>query len=549
MLVQWVAEPILQAREGTDAPDSLRRDPLPRVVFISASDGHHRARVAMGAGRGIVQACRKAVSHIAASFRSGPRPRWLKIDVVQGVHPMDPVGNDRSRVLSPGIEGMAFGRECGAALLPEETLARGLVSGKGEIRPEQVAGYLDSPSKPDGSCGGPPQGTGVVPEYRFTTLSLFTDGKTTLPLYRGHRLFEGLSKEGLLQDAQMAEKYLTRAVDDEGRFVYLYRPVTDDVPKKYNILRHGGTSYAMLELYETTGDKRTLDAARRALRYIAGSTKTCPGQGGDMSCVVENGHVKLGGNALAAVALAKYCEVTGDRDYVPLILSLVRWIRATQKENGEFTIHKQRHSDGVVTDFVSRYYPGEALLALVRTHQLDPENDAWLDAAERSAKVLVREQENVTPSVLSGAHWMLYALKDLYRLRPDPKYLEHAFRLADVLVATQNRETAYPDWEGGYFRPPRNTATAVRTEALCSAHSLARDFNDPKRTAAYLAAVEKGVSYQLQTQCRPETAMYFDDPGRCLGGFHAGLTDFDIRIDQIQHNISGILALYRIMNE
>ncbi len=43
--------------------------------------------------------------------------------------------------------------------------------------------------------------------------------------------------------------------------------------------------------------------------------------------------------------------------------------------------------------------------------------------------------------------------------------------------------------------------------------------------------------------------MYLRDPRRALGGFHRSLTNYEIRIDYVQHNISAILGLMRIMAE
>jgi hypothetical protein len=40
--------------------------------------------------------------------------------------------------------------------------------------------------------------------------------------------------------------------------------------------------------------------------------------------------------------------------------------------------------------------------------------------------------------------------------------------------------------------------------------------------------------------------MYFDDPARALGGFTGSLTDREVRIDYVQHNLSSLLALYTI---
>ena len=64
-----------------------------------------------------------------------------------------------------------------------------------------------------------------------------------------------------------------------------------------------------------------------------------------------------------------------------------------------------------------------------------------------------------------------------------------------------------------------------------------------------LQVLELGVRFQLQTQLRPESAMYLPDPQRAIGGFRRSLTNFEIRIDYVQHNISSLLLLRRILAE
>ena len=61
-----------------------------------------------------------------------------------------------------------------------------------------------------------------------------------------------------------------------------------------------------------------------------------------------------------------------------------------------------------------------------------------------------------------------------------------------------------------------------------------------------LDTLQLGVRFQLQTQFRPESVMYLDNPQRAMGGFHASLTDYEIRNDYVQHNISALLAFYAI---
>ncbi len=62
-----------------------------------------------------------------------------------------------------------------------------------------------------------------------------------------------------------------------------------------------------------------------------------------------------------------------------------------------------------------------------------------------------------------------------------------------------------------------------------------------------LEAARSGIDFQLQLQFRPESALYLPEPRRALGRFSRSLTDFEIRIDYVQHNLSSLLALREIL--
>ena len=351
----------------------------------------------------------------------------------------------------------------------------------------------------------------------------------------------------MLSAAVAGGEYLTEAVRSNGKFVYSYLPKTDGVPDRYNILMHSGTVYSMLELYEVTGDADLLQAAERAIDYLLASSLPCEVDDESVLCVVEDEEVKLGGAGLAAIALAKYTEVTGDERYLAELVALGRTMQALQHESGEFT-HKITYPEGEDTGFVSQFYPGEALLALARIYAIDPD-EGWLDTAERGAQYLINVRDKgLSISQLTHDHWLLYALNELYRYRPNSTYRDHATRIARAIMQSQNRRPEYPDWLGSYYRPPRSTPTATRTEGLCAAYQLVRDFGDPGTADSILRAIELGVAFQLQTQFLPESVLYVSDPQRSLGGFHRSLTNFEIRIDYVQHNISGLLCAARLLS-
>ena len=122
-------------------------------------------------------------------------------------------------------------------------------------------------------------------------------------------------------------------------------------------------------------------------------------------------------------------------------------------------------------------------------------------------------------------------------------------RIAKAIMQSQNRDPLYPDWFGSYYRPPRSTPTATRSEGLYAAYQLARDFGDPNEAEQILESLGHGIRFQLQTQFRPESVLYLKKPQRALGGFHNSLTNYEIRDDYVQHNLSSILGLYRIQSK
>lgn len=540
-IVSSLARVILHQENQQIFLETIRDNRQPRIVFLSVSDSQTKARVFLGTGRGIAQAIAQIFSKLQPLLETGYQPQWLKFDIVIDVIYLEGINWQKPLKLDRSMYGLAFDRESGIAFLPEELVAYTLVNEKQYIRPKNISKYIQE--KPDFLDFI------NFKMYQFTSNSWFSDGRDTSRLYRGHCLFDNPTKSELLSAASQGGNYLVNAVNSDGKFVYIYRPKTDEVPKQYNILRHAGTIYSMLELYEVTEDKELIESVEVALNYLFQSFQYQDTDLGMSTIVVERGIVKLGGNALAAIALAKYIEITEDREHLPIILQLGKAIQGAQNETGEFEVQKQSYPEGEIIKFISEYYPGEAILALTRIYALNPD-ESWLDSAEAAALYLINVRDrDLSDSQLLHDHWLLYGLNELYRYRQNPVYLNHALRMARAIAQSQNRQPDYADWRGSFYKPPRSTPTATRMEGLCAAYQLARDFGEAEDVRIIKEAIALGISFQLQTQFRPESVLYVKNPQRCLGGFHRSLSNLEIRIDYVQHNISSLLGWYRITGE
>jgi hypothetical protein len=534
------------SRERTTAPQlpgPLLKDRSPRIAFLSASDGTASARVVIGTGRGFKAALDNALGQLEK--RAGTQaPRWLKLDLVTRVGQSLSITAATSLSFNPSLQGISFERRLGVALLPEQLTARMLVSRDKRLRVDSLTRYLGE-SGPQGPPAPQIPASGPWTVRFFRTTSFCHDGRATVALFRGHRFPRHIAREEMLEAARLGGAYLRHAVDASGRFAYMYYSGSDRVAASYNIVRHAGTVYAMFDLYQTTRDRELLRAAERASKYLQSRVQPYRNSK-NMACVVEKGQIKLGAVALALVALAKQIEVTGDRSLLVMSRRLARYVQHSQEASGQF-ISVRFHPSGRVKMFDSEYYPGEAILGLLRLHGLDRQA-AWLDTAAKGAHYLitVRDRDLATVRRIQD-HWLLYGLNELYRFQKRPSYLRHAMRIASAIRGSQNRRPAAPDSLGSYGRSARSTPTATRSEGLLAAYQLARDFGTRQQARAIRDTIYLNLAFQVQTQFRPESVLYLKRPARALGGFHDSLTGLSVRIDYVQHNISGLLTVYRIL--
>lgn len=346
-----------------------------------------------------------------------------------------------------------------------------------------------------------------------------------------------------LESAKLAGEYMVRHTDEEGKFTYELNPITGKESSGYNILRHAGTSYSLIELYAVTHNADVLDAAKRSLGFLTRQMAPCP-DAPQFECVIEDNEIKLGGNGLAILAMAEYQEVTGNTDFEASAESLAGWILSTQSKEGEFLKHKIEADSGAVDAFKSDYYPGEALYALAKLSKVTGERK-WVEAAHNGAQwiIEVRDRDETVESI-EHDHWFLYALNELHADQPNDEYVIHARKITDAIAAKQHWGLTgdQVDWNGGYYDPPRSTPTATRSEGLAAAIAIFTRAEDAGYRQKALTALERGIAFELRTQMTDEKLKALNARPEALGGFHESLTEYAIRNDYVQHNISALLA-------
>lgn len=183
----------------------------PALFFISVSDGKKPATIAVGKGEEI----KKVVDQLAVS-----NPKWIKIDVV---HKLDALNNEEE--LIPELEGLVLSTEPLIALLPHTVNQMHLIKEDGTLNRGKIAHYIENEHHLKGERE----------LQRFCPDSYFYNNGTEYPLYRGHRIWEEVTAQNLLDASLRGADYLERAQNEDGSFVYTYNPSTFSTIEKFVI--------------------------------------------------------------------------------------------------------------------------------------------------------------------------------------------------------------------------------------------------------------------------------------------------------------------------
>lgn len=346
--------------------------------------------------------------------------------------------------------------------------------------------------------------------------------------------------------ARASGEYLVRMVNAEGMFVYRYHADRDFEEPSYNVIRHAGTVFAMMEYYAYSRDESVKAASKRALDRLLEFGQPSMKSGKKSIWIVEDVNYRLGANALTLLALTQWTKATDDHSYLESMRLVAEGIVECLRDDGSFVCNI-RMLDGIESDKGSEYYPGEAIFALTRLYQVDP-NPRWLEAAQKatSYQINVRDQGK-SPSELPHDHWLMYSLNELHHLDPKPLYSQHAYKLAEAMILGQRREPNPPEYLGGYKDPPRCTATATHSEGLLAVHAIAVREGNLQQQSKTVEAARLAIAFQCRSFIDTKRAAQYPNPSRALGGFTESPSLHLVQIDGVQHNLSSLLAMHRIL--
>ncbi|WP_233859386.1 Mur ligase [Paraburkholderia sp. HD33-4] len=523
----------------------------PGVLFISACTGKDRAHVVVARSREFDSAWRRGAQLLNAWQRHGTAlpVLWLRVDVVHTVHEMTWETLEKGLAVTKRNYfrfGIAFDEAFSVAMLEPEIGANAVLydGTTNEATPNETnlkrygqrrfGHELKWPTQPQ------------EPVWLFETRTVFTDGKAVHRVEhqgrnRGYRMLPTWDAAYVREVITTSAGYLARQVTSSGKYHYGWFPCFDRAIPTYNTLRHASSTYAMLEGWELTRDPQHKASIDKALVHLTEHFihhVTLP-SGEQVAFLVDTGdEIKLGGNAVCLLALSKYTELTGDTRYIPLLEKLALGILHMQNPSTGRFVHVLHYPDlNVKEESRIIYYDGEAAFGLMRLYGLT-KDPRWLQAVERAVGYFIEAKH-----WKAHDHWLSYCINELTRYKPEARYFTFGLdNVRDHLDFVLERITTFPTLLELMMAAER---MIVRLQSTPELSHLLEGFDLDK----FYSALEQRARYLMTGHFFPELAMFFKNPARVVGSFFIRHHGFRVRIDDVEHYLSGFVAYLKYLDQ
>ena len=474
-------------------------------------------------------------------------------------------------LVEPGVDGVIVRRgDEQAAMLPAEPVTLGLHSPRKRPRTKKLESMFREVCKWAGlGLDDWKKQDSELLRFRSTSFGVVTADGPATDFYRGNVLFDREPTEtDLLESIKLGGRWLVGTVKDDGKFDYEYFPNLDRGSKDYNIVRHAGSVYGLFETYELTlhndllkeDQDLYLEGAAKTMGFLyAALGKPNTATDDDRICLLERDRKNRCQSGSAALTLLTYL-VRPDKDKVP-----ARYHARLYRDDDEalieglgLTLLDMIDADGKVfrnyreattMDAVRKeplYYPGEAMLALMRLYN-KTQDPRWLDGAKRIATRQIASYKRDRFQVPD--HWVMQAFLHLWRATRDDRYTKTGYAMATHYSSEQypNVYTPFPDYLGSWRRvndTPRTTRAGSRSEALRAIVHMAWERGDD--ATIYEDSLLAASRHMIEQQFSERNGYWLPNLSKAEGAYRMGQVDNHCRIDNNQHMLVGMAGALEV---
>lgn len=538
-----------------------------QLMLISASDGHERAKVTTvqldwrslqtGNWAELLPALKQALTRLERKFN---HPLvWCRLEWPFAVRKWrwQELKHEVKRYKRNYFRsGLAFqGNKLPRLLLTEMELNANacLYAGNQIAHAEVNQSHLERYIKVRHGSSQMPDFADNMLAWSFSTAGVFIDisnEKTsvhtldTRPRQWGRRELPLLTTAATEELIARSTCFLGNQVCQDGRYVYGYFPCFDRRINTYNVLRHASSTYAFLEGYEACtsqhllSDERLSQLRKQIEQALDGLHSQFIIHRQRAAFVVDSGEIiKLGANAVAILAFVKYHQVTGDSRYADVADALALGITRMQEDDGSF-VHVLNAADLSVKEKTRIiYYDGEAAFALMRLYD-HTRNSRWLECVVKAFDYFISNGHEKAHD-----HWLAYCSNELVKYRPERQYFAFAVRnVAGYVAFIRERITTFPtllELSMAFHK------TLLKLESHPELADVLNDFD----VGAFYQALHARANHLLNGFFWPEVAMFFKSPSTIVDGFFIRHHSFRVRIDDVEHYLSGLVAYRQLLNQ
>jgi hypothetical protein len=372
------------------------------------------------------------------------------------------------------------------------------------------------------------------------------DKPRAVELFRGNRLvtLAEVTRPAIERSVLLMKRWMLNALRADGRMPYMYYPASNRESVSNNMIRQWMASLCLSRIATAVGDPALVDLATRNIRY---NLQRFYHEEQGLGIIEYRGKVKLGAVALAALAMLEHPEPD---QFAAVIDKLVATTDHLWREDGSFqTFYRPAGRSREAN--LHNFYPGETLLLWASLLQREADTAR---AARFSRSLDYYRQWHLAQRKPAFIPWHTQAYYLRWKQTRDPALRDWIFAMNDWLLGMQSHSrVAYDDTLGrfydpaplrAHFGPPHASSTGVYIEGLADAFLLARETGDRERAARYRDALLLGMRSVLQLQFADETDYWFAvDPERVMGGVRTTVYNNVIRIDNVQHNLMGMMKV------
>jgi len=522
------------------------------VVFLSIGNPLIRARV-----------YREVETDISRAFNNLQRkvtdlvqkkhidPQWIKIDVVCNITALNfeelerKISQTRRNYFRSGI---SFDQDFYLAFLEQEingnAMLRSVNKGPVEFNEKNINHYMNY--KYERRLPFFKKNYQDKEVYIFNTISAFQDREEERivdlhngDLNNGIRKVDNMDKE-VQNLIKKSTYFLVDQVKADGKFEYGYFSAFAKRIGTYNILRHSSSLYSMAEGYEILRDDRIITVVEKGIEYLIRQAIVYKNDMEEETAfVVDHANkkeIKLGSNATAILAMTKYMEMTKTDKYLKVAQALARGIIQMKTLSGGF-MHVLNYPTFEIKDLYRIiYYEGEAVFALLRLYAID-KNELWLTEVKASFEYFIANDY-----WKHHDHWLSYAANELTIYEPEDKYFIFGLKNCnDRLNFIYHRETTYPT----FLELTMAAFKMIKTIKRLNKHYLLEYIDEE----FLQETIDHRAEYNRVGFFYPELVMYKKEPQLILNSFFIRHHSFRVRIDDVEHYLSGYCQFLQYRNE